>query len=278
MAWKQPEPIEVAHLFPELLNHLLQLLAHFTAEQWEQPTVCAGWTVKDVALHLLGGEVSILSRRRDQFSPDPPPMQSQADLVTFINELNESWVKTARHLSPRLLCDLLAFLGEQTCTYLGSLDPHAPGPPVSWAGPAAAPAWLDLAREYTERWHHQQHIRDAVCWPGLNEPRYLAPVLDTFARALPYGYRDQEAQEGMVVTLSICGESGGSWSVQRQEDAWTLWAGAPEHPDAEVLIQEDIAWRLFTKGIGRAEARAKTSITGVQTLGLRMLDIVSIIA
>ena len=33
---------------------------------------------------------------------------------------------------------------------------------VNWAGPEPAPIWLDPAREYTERWVHQQHIRDAV--------------------------------------------------------------------------------------------------------------------
>jgi uncharacterized protein (TIGR03086 family) len=32
-----------------------QRLAAVGAEQWDQPSVCSGWTVKDVADHVLGG-------------------------------------------------------------------------------------------------------------------------------------------------------------------------------------------------------------------------------
>ncbi len=51
--------------------------------------------------------------------------------------------------------------GEQTNAYFQRVDPFAMGGPVSWAGPEPAPVWLDVAREFTERWHHQQHIRAA---------------------------------------------------------------------------------------------------------------------
>ena len=51
--------------------------------------------------------------------------------------------------------------------------------PIDWAGPEPAPIWLHVAREYTERWVHQQHIRDAVGRPGLNERRWLGPVLES---------------------------------------------------------------------------------------------------
>jgi hypothetical protein len=50
-------------------------------------------------------------------------------------------------------------------------------------------ALLELAREYTERWLHQQHIRDAVGAPGQTDPRFLAPVLATFAHAFPVALR-----------------------------------------------------------------------------------------
>ena len=43
----------------------MSLLGGFTAEDWLRPTAAGKWDVKDVALHLLGGDVSNLSRRRD---------------------------------------------------------------------------------------------------------------------------------------------------------------------------------------------------------------------
>ena len=207
---RRPEPVQVLQLFPEVRQELLDLLSNLSAEDWERPTACALWSVKDVALHLLGGDIGILSRRRDGFAPGAPPA-NWAELVALINHLNDLWVKAARRMSPRVLRDLLSFTGPQVEEFFASLDPFSVGFAVDWAGPQPAPVWLDLAREYTERWHHQQQIRDAVGRPGLKRRRFLAPVLDTFVRALPYTFRDVPAADGTALRLSISGESGGDW-------------------------------------------------------------------
>ncbi len=275
---RHPLPILVSHLFPELLEGLLALLASLATEEWERPTVCAGWSVQDVALHLLGVEVGNLSRKRDRFSPAAQSIGRADDLVALINDLNETWVQATRRVSTRLLCDLLRITGTQACEYFQSLDPYAPGVPVSWAGPDPAPVWLDLAREFTERWHHQQHIRDAVGKPGFKEPRFFAPVLDAFVRALPHTYREVSAADGTAVTLTIAGPSGGQWLLLREAHGWTLFLGSFRKPAAQVVIEQEVAWRVFTQGLSAEEARAWTVISGDQALGLHMLDTVSIIA
>ncbi len=269
------QPIVVVHLFPEILDHLVTLLAELSAQEWARPTACPGWSVKDVAQHLLGDEIGILSRKRDGHRGS---VESGADLVTLVNDLNARWVDATRRISPRLLGDLLRFAGTQAYGFFQTLDPHALGGPVSWAGPDPAPVWLDLAREYTERWLHQQHIRNAVGRPGLKEPRYLAPVLDTFVRALPQTYRDTAAVESTVVTLTISGDSGGQWSLRREDDRWELYLGVSEEPAALVLVDEEIAWRLFTRGLTPEAARSNVIVRGDQRLGLKVLDTVSIIA
>lgn len=274
---KQPQPIIVVDLFPELLEHLLELLSGLSAEDWEKPTACSRWSVKGVALHLLGDEVGNLSRRRDGHTLSGN-VENWNDLVSLINEWNEMWVNATQRISPRLLCDLLRFTGTQMCEYFRTLDPYSMGGPVSWAGPAPAPVWLDLAREYTERWLHQQHIRDAVARPGLKQSRFLAPVLDTFVRALPHTYREIDAADGTLVALTISGESGGQWSLSREKGVWNLYRGISRQPDAEVVIDEDIAWRVFTKGLDKEEAQAQVTVVGDQELGLKVLDMVSIIA
>ena len=97
------EPVQVLELFPEVRQGLLDLLSNLSAEDWERPTACALWSAKDVALHLLGGDIGILSRGRDGFAPGPPPA-NWAELVALINHLNDLWVKAARRISPRVLC------------------------------------------------------------------------------------------------------------------------------------------------------------------------------
>jgi len=275
---KEPGPIIVTQLFPEVLDELLGLLSPLTAEEWQMPTACPLWSVKDVALHLLGGEVGILSRKRDGFLPGGDPRVNWEELVALINNLNDTWVKATRRLSPRLLCDLLRLTGTQVCEYFQTLDPFAIRGPVQWASEKPAPVWLDLAREYTERWHHQQQIRDAVGKPGLKEPRYFAPVIDAFVRALPRTYRDLQAKEGTLVALTVTGEAGGSWFIFREQDGWNLYLDAADAPTAESVIDEETAWRLFTKGVAKDEARERATIVGEATLALKALDMVSVIA
>ena len=277
-AGNQPSPILIAHLFAPLLEGLLALLSELSAEEWESPTACEGWSVKDVALHLLGVEVGILSRKRDRFSPPSQQSDTPLELVALVNDLNATWVQVTRRISPRLLCDLLRFTGSQACAYFQSLDPYQLGNPVSWAGPDPAPVWLDLAREYTERWHHQQHIRDAVGRPGFKDPQFFAPVLDTFVRALPHTFRDIDAPEGTLLTLTLSGESGGQWHLLREGSDWHLYREVDGKPDAEAVLDEDVAWRLFTRGLEKDEAREQVTAMGDRALALKVLDMVSIIA
>lgn len=274
---KKPEAIQVVHLFPETLDALVDLLTDLSLDDWQRPTVCAGWTVKDIAAHLLGGEIGILSRKRDGHAYSGSPIMDWHDLVALINDLNDTWVKTTRRLSPRLLCDLLRFSGEQVNRYFASLDPEALGGPVDWASPEPAPVWLDLAREYTERWHHQQQIRDATARPGLNGPRYLAPVLDAFVRALPRTYAEVQAEDGALVTLEITGASGNRWHLLREGGTWQLYLDADVSALATVSLDEDVAWRLFTKGIKSEAARARAVIEGDERLALPVLGMISII-
>jgi uncharacterized protein (TIGR03083 family) len=274
---RPPQPTIVVDLFPEVLNELLWLLSSLPSEDWRKPTVCPGWSVKDVALHLLGVEVGNLSRRRDGHTLGASPAGWE-EVVAFVNDWNQGWVQVARRISSRLLIDLLQFTGVQVCDYFRSLDPHVMGGPVSWVGPGPAPVWLDLAREYTERWHHQQHIRDAAGKPGLKQPRYFAPVLATFVWALPHAFRATSAAEDTSVTLRITGGSGGQWSLLQERGEWRLYQGAAGQPDAEVILDGDIAWRLFTRGLCQNVARQHMTFTGDRALGLRVLEMVSIIA
>ena len=275
---RRPEPVQVLELFPEMRQALLDLLASLSAEDWERPTACALWSVKDVALHLLGGDIGILSRRRDGFAPAGTAPENWAELVALINGLNDLWVKAARRMSPRVLCDLLSFTGLQVEEFFASLDPFAVGPAVDWAGPQPAPVWLDLAREYTERWHHQQQIRDAVGKPGLKQRRFFAPVLDTFVRALPYSCRDVRAADGTTLRLSISGESGSEWFLVRAAQHWDLLLDAGVAAAATVVMDQEDAWRLFTKGIGPDEARRRAKISGDASLASKLFETLSVIA
>jgi uncharacterized protein (TIGR03083 family) len=271
------KPIFVADLFPEILERLLALLSGLDRADWDKPTVCSGWSVKDVALHLLGVEIGNLSIRRDGHVASEP-IQDWDELVSSINKWNQDWVHVSRRMSTALLIEMLRFVGGEVCEHIRLLNPHLLGGPVSWVGPDPVPVWLDIAREYTERWHHQQHIRDAVNQPGLKEPKFFAPVLGAFIWALPRAFRAVRAVEGTTLTLAIVGESGGCWSIRREDAAWKLYAGEADDPEAVVQIDEDLAWRLFTGGVEPKAAEELVTCSGDRKLAKNVVNVISIIA
>jgi hypothetical protein len=173
--------------------------------------------------------------------------------------------------------ELLAFTAPLVEAHFASLDPGAVGEPVNWAGPDPAPVWFDIAREFTERWHHQQQIRDATGNPPLYDPYFLSPVLDTFVRALPHSFRHASAPEGTVVRFEISGEAGGVWFLVKAGHAWELALEAEAEAAADVVLPQDTAWRMFTKGVSGDSARLSAVIRGDAALASAIFRTVSII-
>jgi uncharacterized protein (TIGR03083 family) len=272
-----PHPILVSELFPILLNELVSLLRNLSKTDWELPTACSSWSVKDVALHLLGGDIGILSWRRDGHSTFNS-INSWDHLVNLVNEQNERWVESARRMSPELIMGLLKFTGEQVIEYFQSLDPFVMGGAVNWVSPDPAPVWLDLAREYTERWHHQQHIRDSVGKPGLKEQKFLAPIIDTFILALPRTFKNIQAENGTSIGIGITGSRRKHWTLSKNLGEWQLFEGRGGDDQVTVVIEDDVAWRIFTNELSAAEAKELVQIKGNVQLGEIVLDTVSIIA
>ncbi len=274
-------PIFVRDLFPQERQQLLELLSGLSEQEWNAPTVCPGWSVRDIALHVLGDDIGYLSGRRDHFSNpffQQKDMHTWESLVKSINEANELWVQATARISPQLLCELLALTGKQFHAYLQTLDQLALNGIVSWAGPDRAPAWLDTAREYTERWLHQQQIRDAVHKPGLKERTFFHPVLDTFVRALPHTYRAVPVATPTALKFVVTGEAGGAWYLVGTNNRWSLYTTVELPPITTVTMNQETCWRLFTRGISREQASTRTHITGDQALGQHLLSTVSIIA
>ena len=188
MITKEPAPILVSPLFRELHGHLLDLLRSLTPEDWHRPTVCSAWCVKDIASHLLDGDLRRLSIQRDGYTPPDAPtgFESHESLVAYLTRLNADWTAATRRISPRTLIRLLEVSGEEVADLFESADPSGPATfPVGWAGEAESSMWFDLAREYTERWHHQRQIALAVGRPTpIDARRLYHPVLDDLPAGL----------------------------------------------------------------------------------------------
>ena len=244
---QQLPPVYTAALFRPLHGELLGLLRTLSTADWTRPTVARGWKVRDVVAHLLDGDLRKLAACRDDYLlPLTDPIENARDLARLINGLNASGVSYAARLSPRLLADLLGVTGSWVSDLVETLDPHDRACfAVSWAGEVMSENWMDIGREYTERWHHQAQIRAAVGVPRLLDPRWLDPLLDLSVRALPVAYARLTSPDETTVSLLVRGRPTSAWTVVRQERSWRVFRGAPERSHASVVLDADDAWRLF---------------------------------
>ncbi|MFT3676920.1 MAG: maleylpyruvate isomerase family mycothiol-dependent enzyme [Chitinophagaceae bacterium] len=277
----QPVPIPTAHLFPVLDRHLIDLLRSLQPDDWNRPTLARQWTVKDIAAHLLDGNIRVISIYRDQhFGEAPPVINGYGDLVAFLNELNGIWVKALKRMSPPVLTDLLAHTGAAYAEQMQRLDPWENALfSVAWAGEEISSNWFHIAREYTEKFHHQLQIREAVGQTdALMTPALFYPFINTLMRGLPHAYRNTEAPAGTIVQVSITGDAGGSWHLIRDDQQWLLQEGNAVSPDAVVSIPPATAWKLFTKGLTSQEAAHTSSITGNTVLGKAALSMIAVMA
>ncbi len=259
-------PLDVLPLFAREEQALLDVLTGLDAEQWAAPTVCAGWTVHDLAAHILGGKLGRLSRDRDDYRMTAP--RAGERLGDFIDRINDEWVVACRRLSPEVLFAMLVDSTSQIAEMWGRADLDAVGEPVSWAGDEPAPVWLDVAREYTEFWVHQQQIREAVGARTLDEREFRGPVVDTFMRALPHTLRDVDARPGRQVVYTVTGQGGGKWTAQRTAAGWEIDRVAPtsRSPLASVTTDADTFWRLCTRNpadLDRVTVKGDENVCGL---------------
>jgi hypothetical protein len=119
------KPIFVAHLFPQISRHLVDLLSVPTIDEWHLPTVSSQRNVKDIASHLLDGSLRRLSMQRDGYfaSDGTSGQQPYETLMEFLNRLNATWESATRRLSPKVLVEWIAEADRQLAELFQSLDP-----------------------------------------------------------------------------------------------------------------------------------------------------------
>jgi uncharacterized protein (TIGR03083 family) len=277
-----PEPamplpvVDTRHAFRPLSREIAAVLRAAGAADWDRPTLARSWTVRDVAAHLVDTALRRLSLHRDRSSGVGP--RPDQDFVAFINDLNQTWTRAARRLSPRVLADLYARAGSDLADFMESLELDAPAFfPVSWAGHRESPQWLDTGREFTEVWHHGSQIRDAIGAGPFSDPQWLRAVLQIGMHVLPHAYRDVAGRQGAAITIRVTGPASGTWHLRRDRDRWIAGEGDPPEPAAIVTMADETAWRLLFNALSPAAIETLVRVEGDATLAGPVLRARSVI-
>ena len=265
MPLEQVPPTDTRRFFRPVATELTTLLRALPADAWDRPTVAGTWRVREVIAHLVDVSMRRLSLHRDRHTPPAPPQppRTEREFVAFINGLNGQWIDAARRISPRMLTDLYEFVAAALADFTESFPDDGPALfPVSWAGDERSDGWFDLGREFTEQWHHQAQVRDAVAAPPLRDPAWLHAVLLIALRGLPHAFRESRVETGRTLTIEITGTAGGVWTLKRDAGGWTLWAGQESGESARVTMSDDTAWRLLFNALSPENAESLVGRSG----------------
>lgn len=245
--------VETLSLFPDLNQELIYFLADLKAEEWVLKTTVADRTVKDLAAHILDGSMRRLSIQRDHY-PNPDwqtQNNSNEAIIEAVQKLNRSWITAFNRISPRLLIELLKKYEQEVYELFTRLksDDNAIFA-VSWAGQTISPNWFDIARDYTEKWHHQQQMRLATDRPLLLSERFIEPVYDTFMLGMPYhlqNFNSLAAEEGDHLLIEFTGEARLKYHFIFQQQSWKFTeSGITKPATAHVSIPASLGWQFYT--------------------------------
>jgi uncharacterized protein (TIGR03083 family) len=260
-------PLDVTPALAPERATFLELLRSLSAEDWERPTECPEWTVKGLVLHVLGDDLSLLSRQRDAaldgltlYAIDHPGVTFRALLDGF----NEQWVTAASFLSVELVLELLRLVGEWSDTFYRAvgLETIARESVGLFANPEPSPYWQVVAREYDERFIHQSQVRRAV-----NAPELDGEIFTWAARVTAHLFAawlvEYDAPAGAAIGFDV--EGAGRWTVRYVDGRWAVDEGSGDL-DALVVVPRAMAVPALSRGVSLDELWDGLVITGDPSL------------
>lgn len=257
--------------FVEVWNDIADLTADLSEAEWDLPTDCPGWSVKDNVAHMIGTERMLLGDRA------PEVETGGADYVrNDIGRANEQWVAGCRAMAGAEVRDAFLAVTARRLDALRALDADG------WDREGFTPEGPGPYRKFMEIrvfdcWFHDQDIREAIGRPGFLE----GPVADLAIGRIPAGGlgfvvgKKAAAPPGTTVVFEVEGAAPITASIEvPPEGRARLLVGAPP-ADPTVRIVTDR--RTFARLAGgrwdasRAHAHGRVVVEGDADLGGRIV-------
>ena len=237
-----------------------QLCSGLPAGQWDLPTGCPGWTVKDHLSHLVDYEARALGRPAPGHEPGPLP-----HVKNEMGQVNEIGVDVRRpRPGAQVLAEFRQVTGERLARLRTLTGQDLAAPVATPAGPGTMADLLTL--RVMDSWMHEQDIRRATGRPGHADGPAAGEAVGYFTRFLPYvvGKR-AAAPDGSKVVFRVGGRD--PVAIQMAGGRGSLAADAG---GATVSLAIPVTTFAALAG-GRSDVPDDTRVTGDEALGRRVL-------
>jgi len=237
--------------------------------EWDMPSECPGWCVRDLVAHMIGTERSLLG------DPPPDPVVDAPDHVrNAVGVGNEAWV------APRRSVPAGEVLDEFTAVTAARLAQLRSWPAARFEEIGPSPVGQVPYREYMavrvmDCWVHEQDMRVATGRPGHAEGPAAQLALARLVAALPFVVGKQAgAPEGARVRFELRGPVLGPRVVAVHDGRAAVDDDSGGEPTAVIELGDEAFWRLTCGRVGGSAALGAglVSVTGDESLAHRVLD------
>jgi len=178
-------------------DQLSKTLASLTPEQWDAGSLCPGWTIQDVVLHLAQTEEAVAATIAGGEASIP------VENAATVDDIMENWVRTERDSAPEEVRERWETARRAAVEALRSADPDKR---VAWAAAPLRPVVLATTR-LAEHWAHSLDITEPL---GIDHPdsERLRHIAWLAHRTIPYAFARAGRDDPPEVRLELQGPDG----------------------------------------------------------------------
>ncbi|MGH2807777.1 MAG: maleylpyruvate isomerase family mycothiol-dependent enzyme [Actinomycetota bacterium] len=172
------------------------ILGSLSQEQWSAPSLCDGWSVRDVVLHLAQTDEAVVASIEERPAPIP------VEVASNIDEAMEQWVRTERDTTP----DVQARWNDARKAALEGLRNADPNQPLQWAAAPLKAKTLATTR-LSEHWIHTLDIADPL---GIDNPDSdnINHIAWLAWRTIPYAFMRAGRDDAPTVRAELIAPDG----------------------------------------------------------------------
>ena len=227
--------------------------------EWDLPTACPGWSVKDNVSHVIGIEAMLLGRP----TPDVALPDELPHVRNDFGRVNEQWIEAYRGRSPDdVLAELRDVIAERRAALAGMDQVAFDAESFTPAGPDSYGRFMRIRA--MDIWMHEQDVREAIGRPGHQEGLAPEAALDEMTAALGYVVGKRAgAPPGSGVRFELTGPMARRVDVEVGDRARVV-----EALDGEPTVTLTLPGHLFTRLCGgRGADPAAVEVQGDTQLG-----------
>ncbi|MEU5214900.1 maleylpyruvate isomerase family mycothiol-dependent enzyme [Streptomyces sp. NPDC020807] len=251
------------------IEAIAELVQPLVEGEWNRPTPCVGWSVRDIVSHVIGMETEILGDPRPIHSLPRDLYHVRSDFARYM----EVQVDVRRHhTAPEMTSELEYILIRRA----RQLRNENRSPEHLIRAPLGAEQTLELAYRMRafDVWVHEQDLRAALGVPGNLDSAGAHVTRDVLLEALPKVVaKDAGAPPNSAVVLDVTGPVEFLRTVRVDADGRGSIDGAPSLGPAVSLATD---WETFVRlACGRvrpADVADRVRIEGDGALARAILD------